>query len=147
MKHSFPSGNKAQTILARAPAPRHNPDQMVTPIHKGVVIVADDEEASRATTEDLLQDAGYLVLAARNGTEALSRMRGITGPAVAIVDLVMPGMDGFDLINSITKDPELKRIPIIVVTGQIREPVGAARVLRKPLNVNHLLEAVKELCR
>ncbi len=147
MKHSFPGGNKPQTFLARGVAPSHKQDQMVTPVHKGVVIVADDEEASRATTEDLLQDAGYLVLAARNGNEALSRMRGITGPAVAVVDLVMPGMDGFDLINSIVKDPELKRIPIIVVTGQIREPVGAARVLRKPLKVNDLLKAVNELCR
>lgn len=147
MKHSFPGSNKHQTVLAAPSAARHNPDQVVTPIHKGVVIVADDEEASRATTEDLLTDAGYLVLAARNGNEALSRMRGITGPAVAVVDLVMPGMDGFDLINAIVKDTELKRIPIIVVTGQIREPVGAARVLRKPLKVNDLLKAVNELCR
>ncbi|MFT3839101.1 MAG: hypothetical protein QM723_19120 [Myxococcaceae bacterium] len=45
------------------------------------------------------------------------------------------------------KDADLKRIPIIVVTGQIREPVGAARVLRKPLKVNDLLKAVNELCR
>jgi CheY-like chemotaxis protein len=147
MRHPFPPGNKFQTVLAAPAAARHNLDQMVTPIHKGVVIVADDEEASRATTEDLLSDAGYLVLAARNGDEALSRMRGITGPAVAVVDLVMPGMDGFDLINKIVKDPDLKRIPIIVVTGQIREPVGAARVLRKPLKVNDLLKAVNELCR
>lgn len=116
--------------------------------HKGVVFVADDEDALRDSTQDLLEDAGYLVLSARSGTEALARMRGISGPAVAIVDLVMPGMDGWDLIEAMQANNDLKRIPIIVLSAQGRDPIkGADRIMRKPYKATELVGAVRELCR
>lgn len=121
---------------------------MTSRTHKGVVFVADDDDAVRDSAQDILEDEGYLVLGARNGTEALSRMRGISGPAVALIDLVMPGMDGWDLIDAMRADVDLKRIPIIVISGQGREPIkGTDRVMRKPYKATELVGAVREFCR
>jgi CheY-like chemotaxis protein len=114
--------------------------------HKGVVFLVDDEADLRASTQDLLEDEGYFVLSARNGTEALARMRGISGAAVAIVDLVMPDMNGWELISALNSDPNLK-IPVIVLSGQRSKRLdGAAKVLRKPYDPVQLVEAVRELC-
>lgn len=116
--------------------------------HKGVVFVADDEDAVRYSAQDILEEEGYLVLSARSGTEALARMRGIFGPSVAIVDLVMPGMNGWDLIEVMRADQELQHIPIIVLSGQGPKPIqGADRVMRKPYKAPELVRAVQELCR
>jgi CheY-like chemotaxis protein len=125
--------------------PRGRP---VARLYRGIVFVTDDEDAFRDSTKDLLQDSGYLVLSARTGTEALARMRGIVGPAVALLDLVMPGMDGWHLIRTMRADADLRRIPIVVLSAHVGESVeGADRVLRKPYNVTTLLETLEELCR
>ena len=121
---------------------------MVSRAHKGVVFVAEDDDSARSSTQDFLEDEGYLVLGARNGTEALARMRGILLPAVAIIDLVMPGMDGWDLIETMRADADLKRIPIIVLSAHIREPInGVDRIVRKPYEPTDLVGAVRDLCR
>jgi len=120
---------------------------VTSPTYKGVVFVIDDDEVVRLSTQDLLEDEGYLVLSARNGSEGLARMHGIVGPAVAIVDLVMPRIDGWHLIDTMRADANLRRIPIIVVSAR-REPVaGADRIVTKPLKTAELLRAVRELCR
>lgn len=115
--------------------------------HKGIVFLAEDEKDLRELTRDLLEPEGFIVLEARSGDEALARMRGISGPAVAIIDLVMPRMDGWKLIETIRSDAKLKRIPIIVVSGQPRLTVqGADLVLRKPVAPSDLLRHVIDLC-
>lgn len=112
--------------------------------HKGVVFVIDDEEGWRESTEELFEDEGYLVLSARNGVEALSRMRGISGPAVALVDLAMPEMNGWELIASMQADASLSRIPVLVLSAQAHPPVeGATRFMRKPVQPKELLSAVE----
>lgn len=122
---------------------------MSSRVHKGVVFVADDEDALRESTQELLELVGYLVLTARTGSEALARMRGISGPAVAIVDLVMPEMDGWDLIERMRTSTELNRIPVIVISGHGRAPIkGADRVLSKPYDPSELVGVVGDLlCR
>jgi CheY-like chemotaxis protein len=117
------------------------------PHSKGIVFMTDDEDALREATQTFLEEEGYIVLGARSGSEALARMRGISGPAVAIVDLVMPGMDGWQLIARMRADSQLRRIPIVVLTavgGEAHD--GADRVLRKPCPPAQLLDVVNELC-
>lgn len=115
-------------------------------MHRGVIFVVDDELDEREGLKELLEPE-YVVLPARNGTEALARMRGITAPAVAIIDLVLPGMNGWELIAAMKRDPTLSRIPIIVVSGNSREPVaGADRQFEKPYALESLVVAVKQLC-
>ncbi len=114
--------------------------------HKGVVFLADDDADLRENLQDALEDAGYLVLPARSGTEALARMRGLSGAALAIVDLNMPGMDGWELISAMRADKELASIPVLVISSHGRDPVkGANGFLRKPLALKELLRAVQEL--
>jgi CheY-like chemotaxis protein len=61
--------------------------------HTLVFLVEDDDDL-RESIEALLEAEGYVVLGARNGTEALARMRGSYGTSIAVIDLLMPGMDG-----------------------------------------------------
>ena len=116
--------------------------------YRGVVFVAEDEDQIRELTQDLLEDAGYLVLTARDGEEAMARMRGISGRALAIIDVNMPYMGGLALIASMKKDTDLRRIPVVVTSGR-PEPTGHGgdRFLRKPYAPQVLLSVVEELCR
>lgn len=107
------------------------------------VFFVDDDEDMLATIVPELEAVGHYVLPARNGHEALSRMRGTLAPRIAVIDLVMPEMDGAQLIAAITQDPQLADIPIIVSTGDARTSVpGAAAVLRKPYKLDRLIEAI-----
>jgi CheY-like chemotaxis protein len=114
---------------------------------RGVVFVAEDEEVLRESTEQLLERAGFIVLSARNGKEALERMRGISGPSVAVINLMMPQMNGWELISAMRSTEALKHIPVIVVSGMPPKPLqGADRVLLKPFDPKQLVSAVRELC-
>jgi two-component system, OmpR family, copper resistance phosphate regulon response regulator CusR len=117
-----------------------------TRAHRGIVFVADDENAFRDSLQDALEDKGYLVLPARSGAEALARMHGFSGSALAIVDLNMPGMDGWELIDTMRKDVALADIRIVVVSSNELRPIdGADRQLQKPLRLKDLLRTVEEL--
>lgn len=119
---------------------------MATARRKGTIFIADDESAFRESIQDALEDLGYLVLPARGGVEALARMHGFSGNGLAIVDLNMPEMDGWELIENMRADANLAHIPIVVVSSHGREPVaGADRHLGKPLRLNELLRTVQEL--
>lgn len=116
--------------------------------HHGILIVVEDDDDLRSWMEQLLQDEGYLVLPAREGAEALERMRGVArGYArrvAAIVDLDMPGVNGWELIARMRGDLELREIPVLVVSGHdARPPQGqVVRVLQKPCRRPELLAAV-----
>ena len=115
--------------------------------HQGIVFVVEDDDLSRESTTATLEHAGYLVLPARDGEEALSRMRGVNFPAVAVVDLRMPGMNGHDLIAAMHGDEELAHIPVVVLSGYARDALvpGAARIFHKPAEARELVEVVGEL--
>jgi CheY-like chemotaxis protein len=116
--------------------------------YKGLVFLAEGEDALRLSAEALLQSVGYLVLSARDGKEALARMRGASAPAVALVDLAMSGMDGHSLIAAMRADAELSHIPVIAMSKQreMPEPPVEGFVL-KPYASSELVAAVNALCR
>jgi CheY-like chemotaxis protein len=121
-------------------------DWTMTRTHRGLVVVVDDERDVRSALEDVLESEGYIVLQARDGTEALARMRGVEGPVIALIDLMMPSMSGWELISAMKADRALRRIPVVVLTARGREAVeGANLVLQKPPIVPALLEAIREL--
>lgn len=108
-----------------------------------VVFVVDDDEDLLELLGEVLERAGYVALVARDGREALSRMRGIAGPTVAVVDLAMPGMDGRELVAAMRGDPGLARIPIIVHTAASAPSIDGVPTLRKPANPQAILQAVE----
>jgi len=111
-----------------------------------VVLVAEDDDDMRAIVEDVLQANGFVVLSARDGAEAIARLYAYTGRVLAIVDLMMAGRSGEDLIRDLRARALGASTRIIVVTGSDVEHVdGADRVLRKPCSMATLLRVVQEL--
>jgi len=112
----------------------------------GIVFVADDEPELREATTRVLEHTGYLVLPARDGLEALARMHGISGRALAIIDLSMPKMNGVELIRRMRADARLSYIPILVITSsEVATVDGADLLLHKPFLPSTLLDAVRAL--
>lgn len=111
--------------------------------HGCTILVVDDDDDVRGALQDALEAEGHLVLTAREGGEALARMRGLFGNVVALVDLSMPGMDGTALVQAMKADPNTSRIPVVVCTGvQGARVPGAAVVLEKPFPIERLLDVI-----
>jgi signal transduction histidine kinase/CheY-like chemotaxis protein len=81
------------------------------------LLLVDDDEDSLATMSRLLGAAGWHTLTARNGVEALAALVK-TRPAAIILDLIMPEMDGFEFLQHLRRDPALRSIPVIVMSGK-----------------------------
>jgi CheY-like chemotaxis protein len=119
----------------------------------GTVLVVDDDDDLRETVEALLRARGYRVATAASGLEALDWLRArAADTCVVLLDLMMPGMDGFTLRSTMSADPLLSPIPVVVVTGagvlaRQRSAELPADVLYKPLDLTVLLGAVRKHCR
>lgn len=81
------------------------------------LLLVDDDADSRTALARLLEDAGWHTLSAGDGKEALAQLER-TRPAAIILDLVMPGMDGFEFLEELEKDEHLRSIPVIVMSGK-----------------------------
>jgi CheY-like chemotaxis protein len=108
------------------------------------ILVVDDEYAIVEALQALLADEGYEVIVAGNGKEGLARAR-TDRPALCLVDVMMPVMGGRELAAALRSDPELREIPIILMSAA-RVPVDPGlrvnRVLRKPFALDELLESI-----
>ncbi len=121
-----------------------NPDQ-----HKTILIVEDSEPAIIQMT-DFLEEGGYTVLAARNGSSALEIV-GETTPDAIILDLMMPGIDGFQVLQTIRSAQQTSRIPVLILTAKhitkedlaLLERNNVHQLIQKgDVNKNELLNAV-----
>ena len=110
------------------------------------ILVVDDEADVRAFLTAVLKKRGYQTLTAVDGGEALA-ITNAEKPDLIILDLMMPGQTGTDFYRNLTKDKELSRIPIIVVSGlagrhlALREPVA---VFDKPIDPDQFGAAVEK---
>ena len=113
------------------------------------ILIADDEKSVRQLLELVLQAQGYEVLAARNG-DHLVRMAQDNIPDVILVDLMMPGLDGYEAIRQLRNDTRTAHIPMIILTAR-SEPndvvsgfeTGADDYITKPFNIPELLARIK----
>ncbi|MFN8458847.1 MAG: response regulator [Anaerolineae bacterium] len=80
------------------------------------VLIVDDEEFGRETVGDLLIPQGFHLIFAANGPEALEKAAAFT-PDVILLDVMMPGMDGFEVCRRLRADPLLAEVPVIMVTA------------------------------
>ncbi len=109
------------------------------------VLVVDDENDIREAVVELLAEEGYEVHGAGDGAEALRKARAFH-PSVVLLDLMMPGMSGWDFCAERKGDPELQQIPVIVLSALGSVPgIDAAGYLQKPFEVSDLLTAIREL--
>jgi CheY-like chemotaxis protein len=111
-----------------------------------ILIVDDDNDVRRALTE-LLEEEGYSVAGAANGRVALELMRAGIRPSLILLDLMMPGMSGWEFRAAQLKNARLALIPVVVVTAASTFIDGAPtlpdiELLRKPFDLDTLLTLV-----
>jgi len=115
------------------------------------VLVIDDDEEIRTTIQDVLQDQGFDVTCAANGREALDiLMRNESLPALILLDLVMPEMDGWTFRQEQQKVPRLAQIPVVLFSGHLDAgraalSLNAAAMMTKPLRLDGLVTLVDRL--
>jgi two-component system, chemotaxis family, sensor kinase CheA len=117
------------------------------------VLVVDDQFSVRELQKSILETAGYQVDTARDGNDALERLRGNGGIDLVLTDIQMPGMDGFHLLREIRGDPKLESLPVVVVTSRSSEEdkrqgveEGAdAYIVKKEFGQQALLETLERL--
>ncbi|HEY0477480.1 MAG TPA: response regulator [Kofleriaceae bacterium] len=111
------------------------PDRLVSVVRRAIlpsagdVLIVDDDESTREVVSRHLRRAGYSTVEARDGEEALLRARVLT-PGLMILDLLMPGVDGFEVLRTIRS--EGMRMPVVVLTGKTLMP-DEERTLRDGL--------------
>jgi CheY-like chemotaxis protein len=111
-----------------------------------IMIVEDDADV-RETMAQVLESEGHRVTTARDGTDALEAFARGERPELIVLDLMMPGMNGWDLRAALRRDPELASVPVIVVSaippGSERlGELDAVEILHKPFELDTLLAAV-----
>jgi twitching motility two-component system response regulator PilH len=115
------------------------------------VLVVDDSPTERFVITDLLMKAGYTVAQAENGEEALVKAR-TEKPQLIIMDVVMPGQNGYQITRALSKDAETQHIPVIMCTSKgldtdkvwgMRQ--GAREYVVKPVNATELLSKIRAL--
>lgn len=119
------------------------------PISK--VLVVDDSPTERHFLGELLTKQGYQVVMAESGEEAVQKAKQLK-PDLILMDVVMPGLNGFQTTRAITKDESTKDIPVIMCTskGQETDKVwgmrqGARDYIVKPVNKDELLRKIAAL--
>lgn len=116
------------------------------------VLIVEDDPDMRESMESVLTYAGHAITAVADGLEALSWLAGDRPhPCVIVLDLMMPGMNGFELRSRLRADPALSSIPVVVLTGagRLADRKGAelqAEILRKPIDLRDLLAAIHRHC-
>ncbi len=111
------------------------------------VLLVDDDDAIRETLSMILQDHGYEVRTAEHGVDALEVIGSHGEPCFALVDLMMPVMDGVELIEKLKSDPRLATIPVVAFSGgsSVAPPAGT-KLLRKPLGSDVILREIQQHC-
>jgi len=115
------------------------------------VLIVDDEEDIRAVLEARLEAAGFQVLTAASGMDALERIRA-NPPDLVVHDFMLPDITGLDVCALVKRDRRLRRIPFILLTARSQPQdrltaaaLGADAYLNKPLNADELLAEVRRL--
>lgn len=112
----------------------------------GTVLVVDDDNDLREVVAEAIAAAGYTVDEAENGQVAVEKMRAET-PCIVLLDLMMPVMDGWEVVEIMDADPQLAKVPVCIITAQDRMPPPRnVCLLRKPIRTDDLLEKIAPHC-
>lgn len=128
------------TVPDAPPTPRPN-----TP---ATILLVEDDPTSRMALARLLEHAGYTVAAAGTGPEAMELLENVT-PALILLDLMLPGMDGAEVLRRIRSAPTLHRLKVVVLTGDVMtsrsgelQALDVDGLLGKPVDLEALLALV-----
>jgi CheY-like chemotaxis protein len=132
-------------LLGRGRSNREKGDRLT-------ILIVEDDGGTREALCDLLDDAGYSVLSAENGLRALESVEATgTTPALILLDLAMPVMDGAAFLSQIPLHSQLSSVPVIVMSAdakasilRVARPQNVREVLPKPIDVNCMMELVRK---
>jgi twitching motility two-component system response regulator PilH len=112
------------------------------------VLIVDDSPTEAHVLKGMLEKNGFETEIAESGTEGIERAKAFK-PDLVLMDVVMPGLNGFQATRQLTKDPETSNIPVIIVTTKDQETdrvwglrQGAKDFLTKPVSEQRLMEKV-----
>jgi CheY-like chemotaxis protein len=115
-----------------------------------LILIIEDTREATVMMSDYLENAGYHVLAARDGTSGLEQARR-THPSLILMDIQMPNMDGLEVTRRLRSDPEFRTVPIIALTALAmpgdRErclAAGATDYITKPVSLKKLAESIEK---
>ncbi|MDH5601637.1 MAG: EAL domain-containing protein, partial [Gammaproteobacteria bacterium] len=114
------------------------------------VLLIDDDDDFRMIMTDVLEANGYKVIQAADGIEGLDFIAGNENPAIVLLDAIMPGMSGFDVVKKILNTEQYSDIPVLMVTGlgdvesvEKAFDIGASGFITKPVNYPVMLQQIK----
>jgi CheY-like chemotaxis protein len=125
-------------------------DRRLSDVERKRVLVIDDDLPIRGMLAAALRQHGFQVLLAGDGAEGQRAMT-LHHPDVVLLDLAMPGVNGWDFLQRLSETGHLGKIPIIVVSAHVRvEPqallqMGVSAILPKPFNLPDLLDLIEHL--
>lgn len=138
-------GNAGLSAAGQADKPLPNSSASVS---RGLILLAEDNEANILTIGEYLEIKNFQVIVARNGLEAVARAAE-TNPDVILMDIQMPMMDGLEAIRQLRADPGFRSVPIVALTALTmpgdRErclATGASEYLSKPVSLKELVELI-----
>ena len=115
------------------------------------ILIIDDSPTDVRVFTTLLERAGYQVIAVSRAEEGIERVRADL-PDLVIMDVIMPGMNGFQATRTLTRDPVTKAVPIVMITTKSMETdrvwglrQGARAFITKPVNEKELLSCITDL--
>jgi HAMP domain-containing protein/CheY-like chemotaxis protein len=132
-----------QSLLQRL----HSSDE---DLMKRTVLLVDDDTRNIFALSSVLERRGMEVLTATTGSEALAVLQSRSDVAIVLMDIMMPGMDGYETIHAIRANAGFRRLPILALTAKAMKgdrekclEAGASDYLAKPVNVEQLLSALR----
>ena len=115
------------------------------------ILIIDDSPTDVRVFSTMLERAGHRVDSVNNAEDGIERVRS-TRPDLVIMDVIMPGMNGFQATRTLTRDPETAGVPIVIITTKSMETdrvwgmrQGAKAFITKPVNEKELLACIDEL--
>ncbi len=114
------------------------------------VLIIEDEKLIIVSTQMVLESVGYRVESAMNGEEGISKASDLE-PSLILLDIMMPGIDGWETLTRLKRDEATSQIPVIIFTAreharghQKSSEMGAAGYFRKPFEPDELIELVEK---
>jgi len=141
----------ARELVAAAQQPHDAQDRKARNMTIKKILIVDDSPTERHVLNDMLTKAGYEVVASDNGEDAIVKSKQVH-PDLILMDVVMPGLNGFQATRAISRDPETRSIPIILCTSKSQETdkiwglrQGARDYVVKPVERDELLGKIVAL--
>lgn len=139
------------TTRQRSQTQRERPQQAQTPLRTPSILIADDSTSIRQSLQHMLRQKNYTLYEARDGMEALEQLTARI-PDIFLLDMEMPNLNGYDLLNIMRLYPELADVKVIILTSRSSQKhrqralgMGAQAYLTKPCPQDILLETIARL--